>query len=141
MRHRWLAWFALNIIGIIPLSRAARGGLDPFKTCVEALDRGNLLLVFPEGSRGEPEVMGPFKRGVAVLAARRPQVPVIPIYLQGLGKALPKGDPVLVPFSCDVFVGEPLAPQAGQALWLETLTGRMQDLARECPQTPWSNSR
>ncbi len=126
-----LAWFSLNVIGILPIKRDARGGADPLKPCEAALERGEILVLFPEGSRGEPEVMGRFKRGIAVLAARRPQVPVTPIFLHGLGKALPKDDPILVPFFCDVFIGEAMFGKQDQAVFMAELTSRMQALASE----------
>ena len=129
-----LAWFSLHVIGILPIKREAKGGTDPLKPCEMALDRGEILVLFPEGSRGEPEVMGRFKRGIAVLAARRPDVPVTPIFLHGLGKALPKDDPILVPFFCDVFVGEPMFGNSEQAVFMTELTTRMQALASELPR-------
>jgi 1-acyl-sn-glycerol-3-phosphate acyltransferase len=128
-----LAWFSLNVIGILPIKREAKGGADPLKPCELALERGEILVLFPEGSRGEPEVMGRFKRGIAVLAARRPDVPVTPIFLHGLGKALPKDDPILVPFFCDVFVGEAIFGNPEQAVFMTELTTRMQALASELP--------
>lgn len=128
-----LAWFSLNVIGILPITREARGGADPLKPCEAALDRGEILVLFPEGSRGEPEVMGRFKRGIAVLAQRRPEVPVTPIFLHGLGKAMPKDDPVLVPFFCDVFVGEALNGTA-QAEFLARLESCMRELADALPR-------
>ena len=133
-RNRLLAWFSLNVIGILPIQRAGKGGADPLKPCEAALERGDILLLFPEGSRGEPEVLGRFKRGVAVLAARRPRVPVTPVFLHGLGKALPKGDPVLVPFFCDAFVGEALYGGEDQAAFLAELEARMRALAVELPR-------
>jgi 1-acyl-sn-glycerol-3-phosphate acyltransferase len=130
-RNPVLAWFSLNVIGILPISRQTNGGRDPLKPCEDALDRGEILILFPEGSRGEPEVMGRFKRGIAVLAARRPDVPVQPVFLHGLGKALPKDDPILVPFFCDVFVGEALKGMEDQAIFMSELERQMLALAAE----------
>jgi len=48
-------WFALNIVGIIPVKRGSgKEGGNPLAACEEALDRGEILVLFPEGSRGEP---------------------------------------------------------------------------------------
>jgi 1-acyl-sn-glycerol-3-phosphate acyltransferase len=126
-----LAWFSLNVIGILPIKREAKGGADPLKPCEVALARGEILVLFPEGSRGEPEVMGRFKRGIAVLASRQPAVQVTPIFLHGLGKALPKDDPILVPFFCDVFVGEAMRGGEDQTIFMAELEHRMRGLAAE----------
>jgi 1-acyl-sn-glycerol-3-phosphate acyltransferase len=102
-------WFVTNIIGIIPVERGSgKKGGNPLLLCEEALDRGEILVLFPEGSRGDPEKLGPVKKGIGHLACARPNVPVIPIYMHGLGKALPKGSALLVPFNVTVTVGEPL---------------------------------
>lgn len=136
-RNPLLAWFSLNVIGILPIERTAHGGRDPLRPCEAALERGEILVLFPEGSRGEPEVLGRFKRGIAVLATRRPEVPVVPVFLHGLGKALPKDDPILVPFFCDVFVGEALRGDLEQDAFMQTLEKRMADLAAELPAAAW----
>ncbi|NJD05939.1 MAG: 1-acyl-sn-glycerol-3-phosphate acyltransferase [Methylococcaceae bacterium] len=131
--NRLLAWFALHIIGIIPLSRRPQRGSDPLAGCAEALERGDILLLFPEGSRGEPERLARFKTGIAHLTERFPQVPVTPVFLHGLGKALPKGEGLLVPFFCDVFVGEALhweGDRAGFMAGLERATARLADEGR-----------
>jgi len=128
--NRLLAWFALRIIGIIPLSRRPQRGADPLAGCAEALARGDILLLFPEGSRGEPEQLARFKTGIAHLAERFPQVPVVPVFLHGLGKALPKGEALLVPFFCDVFVGPALywnGDRSGFMAELEQTTRRLAD--------------
>jgi 1-acyl-sn-glycerol-3-phosphate acyltransferase len=126
-----LAWFALNIIGIVPLSRRPPRGADPLAGCAEALGRGDILILFPEGSRGEPERMAKFKTGVARLAERFPEAPVVPVFLHGLGKALPKGEIWLVPFFCDVFVGQALAPFRERGAFMAELEDAMARLAAE----------
>lgn len=130
LSNRFFAWFALHVIGIIPLERGGtRHKADPLAACSAALDRGDILLLFPEGSRGEPERLAAFKTGVAHLAQRHPQVPVIPVYLQGLGKALPRGECLLVPVICDVAVGAPLYWSGTRNDFMDTLQQQMQELA------------
>lgn len=106
LTSRFMRFLAEEIIHIVPVSRAGvRPGEDPLAACLAALDRGEIVIIYPEGSRGEPERLQRFKRGVAHLAKARPEVPFTPVFLHGLGKALPKGSTLLVPFNCDVFVG------------------------------------
>jgi 1-acyl-sn-glycerol-3-phosphate acyltransferase len=78
----------------------------PFSSIYEALDKGDIVLLFPEGSRGDPEVMKPFKTGIAHMAEAYPMVPVVPLSIYGAGKALPRGEALFVPFIIDVNVGE-----------------------------------
>lgn len=104
-----LAWFSLNVIGIIPLERRNKVvTMSLFDECYKALDRGEILIIFPEGSRGSPETLSPLKKGIYHLLKERPEVPVIPIIMHGLGRALPRGEGLFVPFNCDVVVGDPL---------------------------------
>ena len=53
MKNKWLAWFATRIIGILPIDR--QGGGNPLSGPTAALKRGEILVLFPEGSRGLPE--------------------------------------------------------------------------------------
>jgi len=106
LKNKYIAWFALNIIGIVPIYRAS--GKDALEPAKQALKDGNIIIIFPEGSRGEPGVMQELKKGVSFLAKEFPDIPVIPIGLFGLCKALPKGEALLVPFFCDVYVDNAL---------------------------------
>jgi len=132
LRNRWLAWFALDVVGIIPIQRQSKGrDHAPLQPLLAALDQGDILILFPEGSRGEPEQLTGFKSGIAHLAKARPRVPVTPIFIHGLGKALPRGEALLVPFFCDIFVGVPLVWQGDRQGYMEQLHGAIRELARE----------
>lgn len=138
LRNRALAWFALNVIGILPLQRGRGGrGDDPLADIDRALADDGLLIFFPEGSRGEPEQLAAFKKGIARLAERHPDIPVTPVFLHGLGKALPKGEALLVPFFCDVFVGEPLEWCGGRRAFMQQLEGSLHALADEGEFSVW----
>ena len=106
MKPGFMRWFSLNVIGIIPVSRGGVvEGVDPLAECYAALDRGEILLIFPEGSRGEPEKMAELKSGISFIAKRFPTVPVIPVFMRGLGKSMGKGTFIPIPFFVDVFIG------------------------------------
>ena len=132
------SWFNLNVVGILPIKRAvARGDDNPLAPCNKALAEGQMLIVFPEGSRGKPEQLQSFKGGIARLAESNPAVPVIPVFLHGLGKALPKGEALLVPFFCDIFVGEPLSWTGERRAYMRQLDERMKQLAEEGNFPAW----
>jgi 1-acyl-sn-glycerol-3-phosphate acyltransferase len=138
LRNRVLAWFALEIVGILPIVRGGRTpGSDPLAEVHAALGRGEIVLLFPEGSRGEPERLADFKSGLFHLAAAHPEVPVIPVFLHGLGKSLPKGSTVPVPFFCDVFVGGPIPFTADKKIYMQELRERMDALAAEGRFAAW----
>ncbi len=135
LRNPLLAWFAQKVIGILPLKRQrADKNEDPFKDIDAALEMGNILIFFPEGSRGEPEQLARFKKGIARLAERHPKVPVTPVYLHGLGKALPKGQALFVPFFCDVFVGEQLSWQPDRHTYMQNLEQKMLEMQQQAQQ-------
>jgi len=135
--NRFIAWFALKLIGIVPIKRRVSGSEDPLAAASKALEQGDILILFPEGSRGEPEHLAQFKSGISHLAKRHPAAPVIPIFLHGLGKALPKGEALLVPFFCDVFVGEAMSWQGDKHAFMDELDGRMHGLAEEGEIGAW----
>ncbi len=138
LRNKLLAWFALGIVGILPISRRREGQTDdPLAPLAEALDRGEILLFFPEGTRGEPERFKELKSGLARLAERRPEVPVVPVFMHGLGKALPKGTALLVPFFVDVFVGEPLRFGGDRDRYMAEYRERILALAAEGHFPAW----
>jgi len=100
-------WLSKNLLNLIPLKRRPiKEDGHPFAEIYKALDNDEIVLLFPEGSRGDPEVMKPFKTGIAHIAEAYPHVPVIPLSIHGAGKALPKGEALFVPFVIDVHVGE-----------------------------------
>ncbi len=140
LRWRWLAWFALDIVGIIPIERRPTRGHDVLEPVVEALARGDVVILFPEGTRGEPETRQRFKTGIAHLLDRLADTespPVTPIFLHGLGKALPRGEAILVPFFVDVFVGEPLTYSGDRKAFMEELESRMNELATDDELSIW----
>jgi 1-acyl-sn-glycerol-3-phosphate acyltransferase len=137
-RNPLLKWFALHIMGILPLDRKVKSKrVHPLAGINEAIDQGDIVIVFPEGSRGDPEQLGDFKAGIAHIAKKNPEAPVIPIFMHGLGKALPKGETLLVPFFLDIFVGEPIEWDNDKEAFMDKLSTRMRTLAKEGNFSPW----
>ncbi|MGE3273458.1 MAG: AMP-binding protein [Chloroflexota bacterium] len=75
--------------------------------CGDLADAGYSLLVFPEGTRSTTGQVAPFKPGIGLLA-RELGLPVVPVYLDGLFRVLPKGRTVPRPGRVRVIIGEPL---------------------------------
>ena len=132
------SWFSRRVVGIIPLKRtgAARGE-DVLAQAKEALSDGDILIVFPEGTRGAPEEIGAFKAGVARLAEAAPAAPIIPVYIQGAGRALPRGSKIPVPFDISIVIGEALRFEGSRPDLIAALRSRMDALKALAPPLKW----
>jgi len=84
-------------------SKASEG----LKVCRQLLDEpGSVLVMFPEGTRSIDDRVGMFKRGIGLLLAGAPY-PVVPCYLDGTTRALPKGRLFPRPSRVRLAIGEP----------------------------------
>ena len=137
-RNPLLKWFALRIMGIIPLQRKVSAkNPNPLSGIDEALARNEIVLLFPEGSRGVPEEFGKLKGGIARVSESNPDVPIVPVFMHGLGKALPKGEALLVPFFLDVFVGESMKWSGDRKIFMEKLETRLEELSKDGEFSSW----
>jgi|SRR5689334_9233969 1-acyl-sn-glycerol-3-phosphate acyltransferase len=103
-----VGWIARRLLGAITVARAWQPtDGDPLAGCSRVLASGQILILYPEGTRGTPGRMGELKAGVAYLARRHPEVPVIPVTLWGVDRVLPKGAVIPLPLTVAVHVGRP----------------------------------
>ena len=105
-------WVATEILNVVFVDRASQNGVDPLVPLRQALKEGSSLIIFPEGTRTESELPGPFKSGLWRLSAEFPRVQLVPVYLENLHRILPKGTVFPVPLINKVHFGAPLT-QAG----------------------------
>lgn len=105
---------------------------NPLEPMLAALDAGDSLIVFPEGTRSPDGRIHEFKSGLHHIARSRPQVPLVPVFLQNLNRVLPKGDFLPVPFLASLTFGAPIAfdPAESKAAFLLRARLAVEQLAR-----------
>ncbi len=102
---------AIDLLHAVLVDRSGAGaatGQDALAPLEEVLAKGESLIIFPEGTRGSEKLPGAFKSGLYRLATRFPHVELVPVYLENLSRAFPRGAYLPVPISCHVRFGEPL---------------------------------
>lgn len=80
--------------------------LHPVNQMIKAIDQGSSLLLFPEGTRNCEEGIHEFKSGLYHVARQRPQIDLIPIYVENTNRILPKGEYIPVPILGRITFGE-----------------------------------
>jgi 1-acyl-sn-glycerol-3-phosphate acyltransferase len=118
-------FLANNVFHAVFLDRGSTGkakngsehhfaGRHLIEEMAEAIGTGNSLILFPEGTRGTGEKIGPFRSGLYHLAMHRPDVELVPAYLENLNRILPKGEFLPVPMLSLLTFGKPLRVEEGE---------------------------
>ena len=81
---------------------------NPLQPMLNALESGDSLIIFPEGTRNPEEGLLAFKSGMYHLAKSYPQVELIPVWIANLNRVMPKGRPLPLPLLCTLRFGAPL---------------------------------
>lgn len=130
--RRWLSSRVFQAV-LIPRDLARMRHEDPLGKMLAALDDGADLIVFPEGTRSETGDIGPFKPGLHHLVSKRPDLVLVPVFLENLSRILPKGELLPLPLMGQALFGHPLAPPAdgeSKAAFLDRARDAVIELAR-----------
>ena len=101
-------WITTAVFNAIYVARERTDDQDPLAPLFEALERGDSIILFPEGTRGHAEEPASFKSGLYNLALRFPDVVLVPAWINNVQRVMPKGEVVPVPVLCSVTFGAPL---------------------------------
>lgn len=107
-RNKVMATLCEFFLNTVFVRRKGEGGkvIKPLDELDMYIKDGKSLILFPEGTRGLPEQIVDFKCGAAVLLQRNPHVKLVPVFMIGMGKAMPKGDGLLIPTECEIRIGK-----------------------------------
>ena len=95
--------------------RPERHGPNPVEQMGAALAAGESLILFPEGTRNMGDGLLPFKSGLHHLARAHPEAELVPVWIENLGRVMPKGSLIPVPLLCTLSFGPPLSPVDGES--------------------------
>jgi 1-acyl-sn-glycerol-3-phosphate acyltransferase len=109
-------YVAQHLINAVLIDRnPATRTLDPIRQMAGAIDDGDSLIVFPEGTRNTTEAtLLPFKSGIYHLAHARSDVEFVPVWIENSRRVMPKGQLLPVPLLCTLSVGAPIKLQANE---------------------------
>jgi len=118
-------YFAENVFNAVLVQRGAMAkasspeeakfiGRSLIEEMAAALGETHSLILFPEGTRGTGEKLGEFRAGLYHLALRRPDVELVPAYLENMNRILPKGEFLPVPMLSLLTFGKPMQVEADE---------------------------
>jgi 1-acyl-sn-glycerol-3-phosphate acyltransferase len=113
-RTKFRQWITTRVFNAIYVERERKADEDPLQPLAQALESGDSIILFPEGTRGHAEEPQAFKAGLYNLALRFPQVVLVPAWIDNIQRVMPKGEVVPVPVLCSVTFGAPLQLAPGE---------------------------
>ncbi|MCB9939303.1 MAG: 1-acyl-sn-glycerol-3-phosphate acyltransferase [Planctomycetaceae bacterium] len=88
---------------------------SPVELMIQAIGNTHSLIVFPEGGRNATDEMGEFKSGLYYLGKKRPDLELVPVYIDNLNRVLPRGEFLPVPLLSCITIGPPMWLEAGES--------------------------
>jgi 1-acyl-sn-glycerol-3-phosphate acyltransferase len=107
-------WITTAVFNAIYVDRVKTSDQDPLEPLIDALESGDSIILFPEGTRGNQEEPQAFKSGLYNLAMKFPQVVLVPAWINNVQRVMPKGEVVPVPILCSVTFGAPIALEVAE---------------------------
>lgn len=104
-KNKYTRFFAKLFLNSVSVSRS-KEFKNPLNQCEKLLKNGHSLIIFPEGSRGRAGEMQNFRHGVSILLNKYPKTKYLPVYCDGFGDLMPKGDWLLLPFNSSIHFGK-----------------------------------
>lgn len=95
---------------------------SPVQLMLDQMGQEYSVILFPEGGRQSGERVGEFKSGLYYLAKKRPDLELVPVYLNNMNRVLPREEYLPVPLLSSCTFGPPI--------WLEDGEGKNDFLAR-----------
>ena len=102
----------IRALNAFPVERGS-GDSKALREYIDRAKAGNVVLLFPEGTRTLDGRLGPMKPGVGMLAARA-GVPIVPTYVDGTFRAWPRQRKLPRKARVSIFFSPPLRPERGR---------------------------
>lgn len=87
---------------------------SPVDLMIRGMGETKSLIVFPEGGRSDTGEVGEFKSGLFYLSKKRPDIELVPVYIENLNRVLPRGEVLPVPLLSRITYGPPIWLEPGE---------------------------
>ena len=88
---------------------------SPVDSMISEIGDKYSLIVFPEGGRSNTGELGEFKSGLYYLGKKRPDLELVPVYMDNLNRVLPRGEVLPVPLLSCISIGQPMWLEPGES--------------------------
>lgn len=113
-RTKFLRYIASSFNAMLIDRKQIKVHQSPVELMIREIEDIYSLIVFPEGSRAVDGEMSEFKSGLYYLAKKRPDLELMPVYMDNMNRILPRGEFLPVPLLSSITIGHPIFLESGE---------------------------
>ena len=114
-KTRWRRFLGQSFNALLIDRQKIKVHHSPVEMMIQSISDIYSLIVFPEGGRSSDLEMGEFKSGLYYLAKKRPDLELVPVYMDNLNRILPRGEIFPLPLLSSITIGAPIFLEVGEA--------------------------